>query len=76
MKNLRKYGDMFGKIAKRMREDFKNMSVEELQKIAREARSVNERNCAWTEFRIAKTVLECALDEIREKQRRMIIWEN
>lgn len=68
MKTLRKYGDMFGKIAKQMSEDFKNMTIDELQQIARDSRSVSSTNCSWTEYRIAQTALEYALDEIKNKQ--------
>jgi len=69
MKTLKKYGDMFGKIAEQMNEDFKDMTIDELQQIARDSKAVNATNCSWTEFRIAQTALEYALEEIEKKQK-------
>jgi hypothetical protein len=69
MKNLRKYGDMFGELAIKIEKDIKIKSDEELNELEKECKSVTNTNCSWGEYDIAKTVLQYVAYEKRERER-------
>lgn len=69
MKNLRKYGDMFGKLVIQIEEDLKTKSDKELNELENEAKSVTDTNCSWSEYRIAKTILQSVAYEKNERKK-------
>ncbi|WP_315074123.1 hypothetical protein [uncultured Clostridium sp.] len=69
MKNLRRYGDMFGELAIKIEKDIKTKSDEELNKLEKECKSVTDTNCSWSEYGIAKTVLQYVIYEKNERKK-------
>lgn len=67
MKLLNKYGEMFAELSEKIHLDIESKTDEELKILELEARSVTDTNCAWSDYRIAKTVLEYVFYEQKNR---------
>lgn len=67
MKLLSKYGNMFAELSVQIQEDIKTKSDKDLKILELEARATTGTNCSWSDYRIARTVLEYVRDEQKNR---------